>query len=153
MHLMFADDLLLFVKASTDQITVIKEALRRFYLASGQKFSEAKIMFSSRNVIASREAIKACCSFNFTDNLGKYLGVPLLHGRESKRVYYGIIDKVKVGLSGWSASSLSLADRTILIHFEVRIVRCAYIYDAVDKDSTWSGGGSGTLLQELMGAY
>lgn len=51
LHLIFADDLLLFAEASTSQIMVVKEALDQFCSASGQKVSESKtVMFFSRNV-------------------------------------------------------------------------------------------------------
>lgn len=58
----------------------------------------------------------ACCGFFVINNLGQYLGVPLLHGRVSRSIYFGILEKVKNSLSGWAASSLSMVGRTMLVN-------------------------------------
>lgn len=51
-----------------------------------------------------------------TADLGHYLGIPLLHGKVTRRVYYGIVEKVKARVSGSATSSLSMAGRTTLIN-------------------------------------
>ncbi|PKI68027.1 hypothetical protein CRG98_011623 [Punica granatum] len=49
------------------------------------------------------------------DNLGKYLGIPIVHGRVQKSLFQGVVDRVRSRLSGWSASALSMAGRTTLV--------------------------------------
>ncbi|CAN1811456.1 Putative ribonuclease H protein At1g65750 [Linum perenne] len=49
-----------------------------------------------------------------TQDLGQYLGVPILHGRTTKETYQGIIDKLDQKLRGWKAKSFSLAGRVTL---------------------------------------
>ncbi|CAN1845613.1 Putative ribonuclease H protein At1g65750 [Linum perenne] len=49
-----------------------------------------------------------------TRDLGRYLGVPVLHGRILRRTYQPILDRMDAKLSGWKASSLSLAGRITL---------------------------------------
>lgn len=44
-----------------------------------------------------------------TDDLGKYLGVPLIHGRVTKSPYQDIAAKVNAKLSNWKVNTLSLA--------------------------------------------
>ncbi|KAA3486170.1 reverse transcriptase [Gossypium australe] len=47
-------------------------------------------------------------------NLGKYLGVPLLHDRVTKSTLNFVIDKVRSKLQNWDARKLSLAGRITL---------------------------------------
>ncbi|XP_039002736.1 uncharacterized protein LOC120129249 [Hibiscus syriacus] len=47
-------------------------------------------------------------------NLGKYLGVPLLHSRVTRSSFSHIISRVRDKLTGWKAKSLSLAGRITL---------------------------------------
>ena len=50
-HLFFADDLVLFVKVSLDQVSIISKVLNDFCLASGHRISKEKIIvFFSRNI-------------------------------------------------------------------------------------------------------
>lgn len=44
-----------------------------------------------------------------TDDLGRYLGVPLLHHRGSKTTYSFILEKMREKLSSWKSASLSFA--------------------------------------------
>ncbi|CAL1375704.1 unnamed protein product [Linum trigynum] len=49
-----------------------------------------------------------------TQDLGKYLGVPVLHGRVTKHAYKYIIDRIDQRIAGWKAEDLSLAGRVTL---------------------------------------
>lgn len=46
-----------------------------------------------------------------TDDLGKYLGVPILHKRVNQRSFHYILDKVDQRLSNWKAKTLSFVGR------------------------------------------
>ncbi|CAN1339556.1 Putative ribonuclease H protein At1g65750 [Linum perenne] len=46
-----------------------------------------------------------------TQNLGKYLGVPVLHGKVTKDTYHNIIEGIDQKLSRWKVKALSLASR------------------------------------------
>ncbi|KAF3452162.1 hypothetical protein FNV43_RR08260 [Rhamnella rubrinervis] len=50
-----------------------------------------------------------------TKNLGKSLGVPLIHERVSRRTYADFLEKVQGRLSGWKAKLLNMAGRETLI--------------------------------------
>ncbi|CAN1181654.1 Putative ribonuclease H protein At1g65750, partial [Linum perenne] len=52
--------------------------------------------------------------FPLTQNLGRYLGVPILHERTTVQTYQGIVDRIDQKLTGWKANSLSLAGRVTL---------------------------------------
>lgn len=115
-HLFFADDLLLFSSTESKQIRLMSKLIQGFCEASGQKVSAAKTrVYFSKNV-STQLACTICTQMGFqkTDNLGRYLGVPLLHGRVLNDTYRHLVEKVKGKLSGWTASSLSLAGRLTL---------------------------------------
>ncbi|KAH9685635.1 putative ribonuclease H protein [Citrus sinensis] len=95
-HLFFADDLLLLAEASGEQAHVINKVLDTFCLSSGEKVNRAKTqIFFSRNVQKDTiREIKNTLGFSVTKNLGKYLGMPILHSRVTKATYQEILDKV-----------------------------------------------------------
>ncbi|CAN1123634.1 Putative ribonuclease H protein At1g65750 [Linum perenne] len=49
-----------------------------------------------------------------TRDLGRYLGVPILHGRVTKQTYSYVLDRLDNKLAGWKAENLSLAGRVTL---------------------------------------
>ncbi|KAL4309954.1 hypothetical protein GQ457_01G030200 [Hibiscus cannabinus] len=115
-HLFFADDMVLFSEASLSKLSVINSILKEFCLVSGHKVSIEKtnICFS-RNVGSDiRHHISSNFGFREVVDLGKYLGVPLLHSRVTKASYDYIIQRVRDKLSGWDARCLSLAGRITL---------------------------------------
>ncbi|KAG7534372.1 Endonuclease/exonuclease/phosphatase superfamily [Arabidopsis thaliana x Arabidopsis arenosa] len=115
-HICFADDLILFAEASVSQIRVIRRVLERFCVASGQKVSleKSKIFFSgnvNRDLskrISEESGIKATC------DLGKYLGMPVLHKRINKDTFGEVVERVSSRLAGWKGRLLSLAGRITL---------------------------------------
>ena len=70
-------------RASIEQIKTVMDCLNTFCVSSGQRVSVAKIRISfSKNVPRSlSNAISLESGFSLTHDLGKYLGVPLLHNR------------------------------------------------------------------------
>lgn len=80
-HMCFADDLILFAEASVAQIRVIRGILERFCLASGQKVSleKSKIFFSMNVSRDMGRLITMESGIQSTHDLGKYLGMPVLH--------------------------------------------------------------------------
>ncbi|CAN1132976.1 Putative ribonuclease H protein At1g65750, partial [Linum perenne] len=88
----------------------------RFCDASGQAVSKEKfVIFCSKNTDRrTAAAISSTLGIPLTQNLGKYLGVPILHERTTRFTYQEIIDRLDNRLSGWKARSLSLAGRVTL---------------------------------------
>ncbi|XP_057747786.1 uncharacterized protein LOC130966983 [Arachis stenosperma] len=116
-HLCFADDLVLFAKADMKQVQIIKNALSLFCGCSGQKVNLGKscVFFSSNVNHNTRHHLSQELGINLTVNLGKYLGVPLIHERCNKQHFQFIIDKMQSKLSSWNRKTLSLAGRCTLI--------------------------------------
>ncbi|GAU13938.1 hypothetical protein TSUD_262650 [Trifolium subterraneum] len=115
-HLMFADDLLLFGEASEKQVQCVLDILNVFCSLSGQEVSQEKtsILFSKNVRRRVRDKLLSMSGFRETNDLGKYLGVPL-NGRAPKNAeYHYLIDQVKNKLSAWKAKQLSFAGRLTL---------------------------------------
>jgi len=116
-HLMFADDVVLFGEATREQAQHIKECLKEFCDASGQKISMAKssIYFSSNTDDATIAEVCNILEMQHTDNLGRYLGVPTVNGRVAKVMFQDVITRVEQRLAGWKSKCLSLAGQITLI--------------------------------------
>ncbi|CAL9013284.1 unnamed protein product [Prunus brigantina] len=116
-HLFFADDLILFSEASLKHARIMKRCLDLFCKASGQTVNFSKsVVFCSPNICKElANEISAICGSPLTDNLGKYLGMPLLHHRANKATYNSIVEKVHIRLATWKSKCLSMAGRTTLI--------------------------------------
>ena len=93
-HLFFADDLVLFAEASSDQMLVILECLDLFCSLSGQTVSLQKSNIGFSNGIKSKVAslISNLAKISHTYNLGKYLGVPSIHGRVTHHLFQQTLD-------------------------------------------------------------
>lgn len=86
----------------------MKEVINLFCIASGQNISESKsfVLANARVLSATKQSIAAITGFTFTNDLGKYLGVPLLHNRVTKATYAYIIKKVQCKLTSWNLQNL-----------------------------------------------
>ena len=73
-------------------------------------FSFINIHFLTLNT----SLIGSALGVSVTNNLGDYLGMPLIHSRVNKNTYQSILDKVDRRLTGWNATHLSLAARVTL---------------------------------------
>ncbi|CAL8138061.1 unnamed protein product [Prunus armeniaca] len=104
-------------EASTRQARVMKRCLDKFCQASSQVVSfEKSQIFRSPNVPNSLAAeISSICESPLTSNLGKYLGVPLIHSRINKATYRSVVDKVQQKLTAWKGKLLSLPGKATLI--------------------------------------
>lgn len=63
---------------------------------------------------AIKKDISSLLRIQVTEDLGIYLGIPLLHTRTTKKSFQFIIDKVRNKLTGWDACKLSLVGRITL---------------------------------------
>lgn len=80
-HLFFADDLVLFSSIEASQVHLINRVLDDFCSSSGHKISSSKttILFSNNVPLGTKAWVSEELGFGSTEDLSKYLGVPLLH--------------------------------------------------------------------------
>lgn len=55
--------------------------------------------------------LAASVGFSLEADLGRYLGVPILHKRVNKNTYQPILDRVSKRVTSWQARKLSFAGR------------------------------------------
>ncbi|KAH9666870.1 reverse transcriptase domain-containing protein [Citrus sinensis] len=143
-------------QASYGQVDVLNDVVENFCRSSGARVSNQKTqVFFSKNVpVTLANGIGKALGFSVTNNLGRYLGMPLLHDRVSKKTYQSIIDKIDQRLSGWAAKQLSLAGRvtltqSVLQAIPIYAMQTTYLpssvrvkIDQLCRRFIWSGAGS-----------
>ncbi|KAH9673337.1 reverse transcriptase domain-containing protein [Citrus sinensis] len=104
--------------ASIDQAYTIDAVLDNYCRSSEAKVNKSKTkIYLSKNV-GSRDAqlLSNVLGYSATNDLGCYLGMPLIHSRINRATYQSILDKVEKQLTGWNAAHLSFAGRITLAH-------------------------------------
>ena len=102
-HLFFADDGILFCKASLEECHLLRSTLMEYEEASGQKVNTDKssIFFSPNTAQATRDAIFNILGPMQNSRHTKYLGLPSLIGRSKKQVFEILKERVGQKLVGW----------------------------------------------------
>jgi hypothetical protein len=95
-HLLFADDLLLFGKASLLEAASIKGCLNKYCSWSGQSINSRKssIRFSKNTNPSTSTSILNILPFNPNPSCSIYLGLPILMGRSKRVAFQSILDSI-----------------------------------------------------------
>lgn len=90
--------------------------LTGFCNSSGQRINKANSkLFCYMNVSHSlSHSLGVKFRYAVTNNLRKYLGIPLIHGRVTKATYRKLIDNINRKLNGWKAKTLLFPGRVTL---------------------------------------
>lgn len=94
----------------------INNVLDLFCRSFGQRVSKEKtrVYFSENVSWQVKQQIRKAWVYHHTSNLGRYLGIPILHNRVTRDIFQFIIGKVNQRLSGWKARQLSFVGRVTL---------------------------------------
>jgi hypothetical protein len=116
-HLLYADDLLIFGKASCAEASCISSCFEKYTRWSGQSINANKssIHFSKNTSPGTIRNILPILPFTHNPAKSVYLGLPILYGNSKSKAFNEIVEKVQKRIEGWRAKSLSQASRTILI--------------------------------------
>jgi hypothetical protein len=119
-HLYFADDLIMFVKATSSEANILKSVLDQYCYWSRQAINTLKsfIHFSKKSahvVINSISSISSILPYKRTSISSKYLDLPLFIGKSKAGAFKDILEKVFGKIEGWCAKTLSQAGHTMLI--------------------------------------
>jgi|UniRef100_A0A2N9ED81 hypothetical protein len=116
-HLFFADDSLLFCKATTQDVTRIQNILNEYEMASGQQINRLKttIFFSKSTPQANQDSILGMLGVPAIKQYEKYLGLPSFVGRAKYSSFAQIKERVWSKLKGWKEKLISQAGREVLI--------------------------------------
>lgn len=116
-HLLFADDTMLFCKASKKNAESLKALLTVYESVSGQLINKQKssIFFSKKTSQSTRSIVKAILEIDKEGGMGKYLGLPEEFGRRKKDIFASIVGRVQLRSRSWSLKFLSPAGKMIMI--------------------------------------
>ncbi|GLT73561.1 hypothetical protein SLA2020_454110 [Shorea laevis] len=115
-HIFFADDIIFIGKATTTNCLHLQKVLQFFCERSGQKINvlKSKVFFSKNVDQVSRDNLCSILGYSQTEDLGKYLGVPISAKKLTRSKCQFIVDKVRTKLAGWKSKFLSFAGRATL---------------------------------------
>lgn len=116
-HLFFADDSLLFSRATPNEASKILKILDTYQQASGQVVNLDKSEASfSRNVrLEVKNMICNMMGAKAVEAQSRYLGFPFPFGRSKKVIFSVVMDRVWKKVKGWKERFLSRAGKETLI--------------------------------------
>ncbi|XP_031124312.1 uncharacterized protein LOC116027022 [Ipomoea triloba] len=117
LHLLFADDTLLFFKSSQRESQLVKDVLDLYCGASGQTihYDKSNIMFSPSTPTEMRDSVATLLNVRISDNLGKYLGLPSFLGRNKSVTFRFLEQKLKERLDSWCYKFISRVGKDVLL--------------------------------------
>ncbi|XP_042492875.1 uncharacterized protein LOC122072579 [Macadamia integrifolia] len=115
-HLLYVDDLLIFMGVDLRGIQSIKNFLDLYQALSGQLINLEKRKIFLNAILADRKhGIKEILKFSSCDFPTRYLGVDIFKGHIKKERILPLVDKFKARLAGWKGRLLSLVGRVELV--------------------------------------
>ncbi|XP_019182140.1 PREDICTED: uncharacterized protein LOC109177284 [Ipomoea nil] len=157
-HLFFANDSLLFFRANHQEAMTIKEYLDLYNAVSGQliNYDKSSAVFSLNTTPDQRTVVSACIGVCEASDLGKYLGLPSVLGRNKTATFRYVEEKVQERIDSWQHRFLSKAGKGVLLKsiaqalpiftmstFLLSVRVCATIEKLFNR-YWWGGGGVGT---------
>jgi hypothetical protein len=112
-HLFFADDSLLFCRATVEERENLSQVLKLYEHASGQQLNAAKtsIFFSKNTSLEIKELISTSVGILVLASFDKYLGLPAMVGRSKTHTFKSICSRVQKKIDGWNEKFLSQAGK------------------------------------------
>jgi ribonuclease HI len=115
-HTFYADDLMIFCKGNLSGLKSLKTLFDAYAVESGQKINNSKSTIYSGSITHGRlELIVQLLNFKIGSIPFSYLGLPIFKGKPKACHLQPLADRVKLKLSSWKASLLSMAGRVQLI--------------------------------------
>lgn len=117
-HVMYADDIVLFSKASRKDVETILGILEKYSLWSGQLVNRSKsgIFFSKYTQRSTCRNIKSILKIKALKKDAAYLGAPFLMSRAPSKDFAFLQHKLEAKLIGWRSKCLSWVGRRTLIN-------------------------------------
>ena len=116
-HLFFANDSLVFGRATVSEAMKIQRILKVYERSSGQQLNCTKtsLFFSPNTDAGTKERVKAMFGAQVIKPHESYLGLPSLVGRSKNTTFAKLKQKVANKVSGWKEKLLTHARKEILI--------------------------------------
>ncbi|XP_052484847.1 uncharacterized protein LOC128039947 [Gossypium raimondii] len=112
-HLFFAYECVLFSDASRANAQVVCNLVLEYESVSGQEvnFDKSLIFFGSNVEAQERDAVGEVLGVRIVQDPEKYLGLPMMVGRQKRRAFLHHVDRFRKRVEGWSTRFLSVGGR------------------------------------------
>ena len=116
-HLLFADDSIVFCRASLEEASRVMKVLVDYEGDSGQRLNKEKtsLFFSKNTSREVQDQVKSFFGVQIIRHYERYLGLPPLVGKGKRKAFNHIEDMVGRKIAGRKGKLLSNAGRKILI--------------------------------------
>lgn len=116
-HLLFADDSLLFCKATEEEARNMAQILNTYQRASGQEinYTKSAISFGKGTPKYTQDNIIKHLGITKIGGFGKYLGLPECIGKNRRETFQYIIQRIENKMVNWYSKFLSPAGKEILL--------------------------------------
>uniref|UniRef100_A0A2N9IZ60 Reverse transcriptase domain-containing protein n=1 Tax=Fagus sylvatica TaxID=28930 RepID=A0A2N9IZ60_FAGSY len=123
-HLFFADDSVLFCRATLMECNTIMEILRKYERASGQQINQDKttLFFSASTTDITQEEIKHALQLPVIKHYETYLGLPSLVGRSKYASFSQLKEQMWCKVQGWKEKLLTQAGKEVLIKAVIQAI-------------------------------
>ncbi|CAN0837158.1 LINE-1 retrotransposable element ORF2 protein [Linum grandiflorum] len=154
-HVLFADDTVIFGKASRDEALQLQLTLSRYCRLSGQAINSTKsaIKFSANTPLEVKQQIATIFGTSIDDQLGSYLGLPTEWGRSRAETFRFMLERLQQRASSWKSLILSHGGRETLAKAILQAIP-SYLFscfllpkslhkkmDTVLRNFWWAGDG------------
>lgn len=116
-HLLFADDCILFGKATRKGANIFKDILEEYKSCSGQNvnFEKSTVFFSKNTLDEDRSQVVNLLGVRRSNDPEIYLGLPNMVGRRKKEAFQNLKDRFKKCTDNWSIKFLSQGGKEVFI--------------------------------------
>jgi hypothetical protein len=123
-HLLFADDSLLFMKATVESANRMNVILRIYEDCSGQRVNKEKssIYFSPNTPLAARQSLKLLMGIAVEAFSERYLGLPTAIGRISSGTFDHLGERIRSKLNGGSKRMMSCAGQEVFLKAVIQAI-------------------------------
>ncbi|KAL8089279.1 hypothetical protein AgCh_038904 [Apium graveolens] len=160
-HLLFADDCYFFFRANAVEADVLKRILNRYEGMSGQKINYTKSVLTCSPNTSPENRTQLCqiLEVNVCQSPGKYLGMPMVVGRNKCTTFSFLSERVEKKLQGWQNQTISKAGKVILLKTAAQVIPNFWmnmflipseITDRIEKSMNkfwWRNGGTNGCIR------
>lgn len=123
-HLLFADDSILFAKATVSECSEVARIISCYERASGQRVNleKTEIFFSKGVPTDVRQQITNTLNVREVERHAKYLGLPTIIGRLKKAIFSCLKERMWKKIQGWKERLLLRAGKEVMLKAVVQAI-------------------------------
>lgn len=149
--LCFAEDTLIFSRATPEEALYLKGILDSYAVVSGQviNYEKSSMTFSRGLKVRRMEQIQHILGVQIVDKHDKYLGMPATVGRSKKEIFGLLRERIWKRINGWGEKFLSTVGREVMIKIVLQAIPSYLLMgcfllpknvtDIIERGFWWSG--------------